>query len=43
MKINRVLFLLLFILSIVVISCSSGSRISKKGCGCGVHKGYVGY
>jgi len=43
MRAKRLLIFILFILSIAVISCSSGSRISKKGCGCGIHKGFVGY
>lgn len=36
---------LFIVISIVIASCSSSGRLggSKKGCGCGVHKGYVGY
>jgi len=39
------LFFLLFFVSVALISCSSSGRMggSKKGCGCGVHKGFSGY
>ena len=39
--------ILIFIISVVIASCSSGNRIagggSSKNCGCGLHKGFVGY
>jgi hypothetical protein len=39
--------ILVFIISLVVAGCSSGNRIagggSSKNCGCGLHKGFVGY
>jgi len=38
---------LVFLLAAILVftSCSSGNKMggSKKGCGCGAHKGYVGY
>jgi hypothetical protein len=36
---------LLIIVTIAFTSCSSGGRMgsSKKGCGCGLNKGFVGY
>lgn len=39
------LFFMFFFISIALNSCSSSNRIggTKKGCGCGVHKGFVGY
>lgn len=45
MKKSRLLTFLLIIVTIAVTSCSSGGRMgsSKKGCGCGLNKGFVGY
>jgi hypothetical protein len=39
------LFFLMFTISVLAASCASSERMggSKKGCGCGAHKGYVGY
>jgi hypothetical protein len=44
-KINLYIVFLGVITSLVFASCASGGGVrgSKKGCGCGVHKGYVGY
>ena len=41
----RLLIFLLIIISIVMVSCSSGNRIGgfSKKCGCGLNKGMVGY
>jgi len=41
-KNNRLLFLLM-IVAVLAVSCSSERRVSGKSCGCGIHKGYVGY
>lgn len=40
----RLVFLLIFI-SVMASSCSGGNQISgtSKKCGCGIHKGFVGY
>jgi hypothetical protein len=38
--------ILLMFLAFVLYSCSSGNRIaggSSKKCGCGLHRGFVGY
>ena len=46
MKKRTTLFIVLFVLiSVVMLSCSSGNKIggSSKRCGCGVNKGMVGY
>ena len=39
------LFFLLFTMGILMAGCASSERMgaSKKGCGCGSNKGYVGY
>jgi hypothetical protein len=44
-KLNPVLIILLVIISLVAISCSSGNHIggTSKKCGCGLNKGMVGY
>lgn len=44
-KLNRTIFLVLIIGSIVFSACSGSGKTggSRKGCGCGVHKGFVGY
>jgi len=41
----QIIFLLFFI-TLVAVSCSSGNRIaggSSKKCGCGLNRGFVGY
>jgi hypothetical protein len=42
---NQLLILLLTVLSLSMIACSSGNQIggSSKNCGCGANKGMVGY
>jgi len=40
---NNSLVFLLLIIAILAVSCSSERRVSGKNCGCGIHKGYVGY
>ena len=39
------LILLLFMITLVSTSCTSGNQVggSSKKCGCGVNKGMVGY
>ena len=41
---NRLIYLLFFV-SLVTASCSTGNRMSgnSKKCGCGLNKGFVGY
>jgi hypothetical protein len=42
-KINYTWLILLIVIITTAASCSSERRASGKNCGCGVHKGYVGY
>jgi hypothetical protein len=45
-KTNHRWLVVLVLLMIVAVSCSSERRVSGgsgKNCGCGLHKGYVGY
>jgi hypothetical protein len=40
---NHSLLFLLMIVAVLAVGCNSERRVSGKGCGCGIHKGYVGY
>ncbi len=42
-NLNQPWFICLLIVTLVFASCSSERRATGKGCGCGIHKGYVGY
>ena len=42
-KINYTWLILLIVIITTAAGCSSERRASGKNCGCGVHKGYVGY
>ena len=39
------IIVIFFSISMILASCSSSGRMggSKKGCGCGTNKGFVGY
>ncbi len=45
MKNNNRSFILLLFLGLMLASCATGSKMggSSKNCGCGLHKGFVGY
>jgi len=40
-KIGYKWLLLIILVAITAVSCSSERRASGRSCGCGVHKGYV--
>ena len=42
MKKTLIYMVLALVISSVAVSCS-GSKLSNKGCGCNMNKGYVGY
>lgn len=43
MKKTLIYVVLVTLISSIAVSCSSGSKVGGKGCGCNMNKGYVGY
>lgn len=43
--VNHRLIILLLIVSTMAVSCAAGGQMggTSKKCGCGLHKGFVGY
>lgn len=43
-KLSHYIVVSFLIACVTLMSCGGSGKIGgKKGCGCGVHKGYVGY